>query len=85
MTDTPREAIARALDSILTNPAHADDVIAALKSSGYRVVPEKLTDQMMVDGVEALIDSGLDGPDGVGWSEVEALWAMLIAATEDGE
>ncbi len=57
--------------------------LAALQNS-HKLVPEKPTKRMLADGVQTLIDAGLDGPDGVGWVEAQSCWVnMLHAACED--
>lgn len=53
---------------------------ARLADTGRAVMSAELSKQQLADGVLALIDAGLDGPDGVGHSEVQAVWRAIKAA-----
>lgn len=53
---------------------------AALERAHKRIMDEELTEQQLANGVVALIDAGLDGRDGVGHSDVEAVWKAIKAA-----
>lgn len=89
MTNKPREAIARALnkavglideheDGILL----ANDVIAALKADGWRIVPEELSEQMLFRGYDKARNAG--GARNM-LSAYRAFWSGALAAHEDGE
>ncbi len=81
ISDAAVEAVARAIAKSNRSGQrwryYAQDARAAI--AAYRqVLADNLTEQQLADGVQALIDAGLDGPDGVGHSDVRAVIKAVL-------
>lgn len=55
--------------------------LKAEEAAGLAVVPVEPTDASIANGVVFLIDANLDGPDGVGHSDVQGCFAAMLAAS----
>lgn len=58
--------------------------LAGVYAGTHAIVPTEPTSAMLASGVMHIIDSGLDGPDGVGTADAARVYrAMIRAAQED--